>query len=219
MPLPLDITADRNLFLGLCAEHGYHVPEDKLEKIDIYISTLLKWQKNINLIGPQTIQQPYTRHVLDSFQLLPHIPEKSNVIDFGSGGGMPAIPLAIMKNCSVTAVERNGKKYQFLQEVKRVCGLSSNLTIKNCDIRALAEEETKYNVVTARAFAELQDIISLALPITVPDVKFVLLKGARIMEEILITNKTFRMTYTLKNSITNSEGKVLLINTVSRETE
>lgn len=209
---------DKKRFLAGCEKLSIDMPQEKLEKIDIYVDTLLKWQKQINLIGPKTLSEPYTRHVLDSIQLIPFINDDDKLVDFGSGGGMPAALVAIMKNCEVNAVERNGKKCQFLNEVRRRCDLSDNFNVHNCDIRALYDNETSYSVVTARAFADLNDILEFAAPITGVDTRYVLLKGGQFSKEIEHASTNFMMTSDVKESITNSEGKVLLLTSVSRET-
>ncbi|MBF0251987.1 MAG: class I SAM-dependent methyltransferase, partial [Alphaproteobacteria bacterium] len=67
-----------------------------MERLRIYAALLERWQAKINLVGPDTLPDLWGRHMLDSAQLAPHIPEGARVADFGSGAGFPGLVLAAL---------------------------------------------------------------------------------------------------------------------------
>ena len=74
-----------------------NVSRETLERLERYVDLLLKWQRAINLIGPKTAQDIWCRHILDSGQLMAHLPETSGpIVDLGTGSGLPGMVLAIM---------------------------------------------------------------------------------------------------------------------------
>ena len=74
----------------------FPVSDDVLAKLKTYVDVLVKWQPKINLVGPDTIPNVWSRHILDSAQLAPLIEPKARVADLGSGAGFPGLVLAIM---------------------------------------------------------------------------------------------------------------------------
>src|SRR5882724_1978306 len=83
------------------------VSRETLGRLDIMVETLLRWQKTINLVGRATLDDVWTRHVLDSAQLLPLIPREARTLaDLGSGAGFPGLVLAALRpELDVTLIE------------------------------------------------------------------------------------------------------------------
>ncbi len=106
--------------------------ENQIEKLDFFATLLHKWNKKINLTAARYIDEIYARHILDSLTPLKlGINKEKTVVDLGSGGGLPGIPLSIM--CPFTQfflIEKVGKKCAFLNSVKRELNLS-NVEIVN----------------------------------------------------------------------------------------
>lgn len=116
--------------------------------LETFASELLRWNQRINLTSASTLEE-VLQHVVDSKALLPHIPETTQrVIDIGSGGGLPAAVIAILRpELTVVALEPVHKKHAFLQHVRR-------LLAPNLDARAQRIEDhpdTGYDVATSRA--------------------------------------------------------------------
>ena len=72
------------------------VSDEVLQRLALYADTLVKWQAKINLVGPDTLPDLWSRHMLDSAQLAPFIDPGAKVADLGSGAGFPGLVLAIM---------------------------------------------------------------------------------------------------------------------------
>lgn len=141
----------------------FNVSRESLDKLKIYVRLLMNWQKRINLIGPATEAEIWTRHIADSLQLLPLLPENIKaIIDLGSGAGLPGLALAISGNISGHLIESQGKKAAFLREVIRQTGANAQVHQKR--IEAVPPSALKVQAVTARALAPVNKLLSLSAP-------------------------------------------------------
>ena len=97
-----------------------------LTRLEAYVALLQKWQRKINLVGAASLADVWRRHILDSAQLGPHLPENAKIIaDIGSGAGLPGLVLAIAKTpreAEFHLIESNGRKCAFLEEANRITG-------------------------------------------------------------------------------------------------
>jgi 16S rRNA (guanine527-N7)-methyltransferase len=204
--------SDRDDFIIGCNELKIAHFEDKMDKVDKYVSLLKKWNKHFNLIGPKTVSEIYKRHVLDSVQLVPHFNSDQKIIDFGTGAGLPSVIISIFLGCEVHAVERNGKKYQFLNTVKRELELGDKFFIHNDDIEDLPLLlNSQFDVVTARAFADVPKIIDFGDRFLKEGGQYILLKGENVAKEIISDKLKIKMTTKTKDSITLIHGKILFM--------
>lgn len=140
-----------------------------------YVSLLLEWNRGMNLIGKSTEKDIWDVHIRDSLELLPFIESSPvlHVIDIGSGGGLPAIPLAIFnpdKTFHLTEVD--SKKLAFLEFAVKKLGL--NARVEDINKTFLFKEES---VITSRAFSEIANILLWAKEHTQKNKAFYLLKG------------------------------------------
>jgi 16S rRNA (guanine527-N7)-methyltransferase len=142
-------------FLGEMRALEVDVSRETLARLQALVDTLVRWQKAINLIGRTTIEDIWTRHVLDSAQLAPLIPvEAKSLADLGSGGGFPGLVLAAMRpDLEMTLIEADVRKAAFLGEAGRRMGLEKPPRVVVSRIEEAPP--AKADVVTARALAPL----------------------------------------------------------------
>jgi len=128
-------------------------------RLEAYVEILLKWQKAINLIGPATVDDIWSRHILDSAQLLPHIPAGARTLaDLGSGAGFPGLVVAAVRpDLEVTLIESDARKAAFLGEAGRRMSLEKQPKIVIGRIENVPP--VKADVVTARALAPLGQLL------------------------------------------------------------
>ncbi len=134
--------------------------ENQAQQLETFCETLLKWNSTYNLTRITDAASVLTLHVADSLTLVPKVaefaPNAKRVLDVGSGGGLPAIPLAVMRpDLSVSAVDTVKKKAVFLRQAGAVCQLK-NFTVFNDRVEKLAV--SPFDVITSRAFASLKDM-------------------------------------------------------------
>lgn len=139
--------------------------------IDGHVRLLLAWTRHINLTAIREPSAVATAHVLDSLSALSWLRERGakRVLDLGSGGGYPGIPLAAaLPDASVTLIEPIAKKARFLRAVVEATGLADRVTVLATRAEALAAEPGQrgtWSVVTARAVASTADLVELAFPL------------------------------------------------------
>lgn len=97
------------------------------DKLTLYKSELLKWTAKVNLIGPEA-REHLDEHIAEALTAADILQPRGEVMDFGSGGGLPAIPMAIVApEARFHLVEADQKKWAFLKHIVRECGLSSRV--------------------------------------------------------------------------------------------
>lgn len=188
------------------------VSQETQEKIHIYQNLLEKWQKTINLVSPSTIPQAERRHFIDSLQILPHIPPDARLVyDMGSGAGFPGLVLAIARpDLQTHLIESDQRKGSFLATVSRET--KTPVTIHTARIESL--DLPAPDVITARALASLTELLGYTKKWWVGSERppcHVFLKGAQADEEILEARKTYSFEISTAPSLTDPQGKVLVL--------
>ncbi|MBR1734273.1 MAG: 16S rRNA (guanine(527)-N(7))-methyltransferase RsmG [Alphaproteobacteria bacterium] len=183
----------------------YNVSRETFERLQIYQSLLIKWQKAVNIVSRGTLDSFWKRHVLDSLQLSTYIKGKQ-VLDIGSGGGFPGMILAICTDFQITCLDSDRKKMIFLEEVAR-------LTSTNVRILTMRAEELdeKFDTICARGFSSLTNLLSL----TYSHAEYgVFLKGQKLQQEISEAKQYHDFSYQIFNSETDSSGNIIVINNI-----
>ena len=118
------------------------------------------WNSKINVISRKDIDNLYTHHILHSLGIAKIIQfsSGSSIMDVGTGGGFPGIPLAILfPECNFHLVDRIGKKIKVASEIVQSIGLQ-NVTCKHCGVE---EEKAKFDFIVSRAVMPLGDLMKL----------------------------------------------------------
>lgn len=180
--------------------------------LESFAALLAKWNRVQNLVSRET-GDIWSRHVADSLQLLPLLrPSDRLIVDLGSGGGFPAVPLAIATKgrCAFTLVEPTVKKASFLRTVSRETGL--DLTVENCRAEALppARRPTA-DVITSRALAALPLLLQLAAPFAGPATRAIFHKGREHVDELAESSAVWHYDVVNHTSVTDASGVLLEI--------
>ena len=168
---------------------GAPVGAATLARLGDYLARLLAMNEQMNLTAVKEAGAAWERHILDALTLLPllaEVPAGARLVDIGSGGGVPGIPLAIARpDLRVTLVESTQKKASFLSAVSAAMGLS-NVEVRAERAEQLAKGDLRgaFDVVTARAVARLATLVPLALPFARPGGVVLFIKGQRADEEL-----------------------------------
>ena len=190
------------------------VSRETLARLEAYAELLTRWSARINLIGRDTIADLWRRHILDSAQLRAFVPDRArNMIDLGSGAGLPGLVLAIIGVPGVELLEADSRKCAFLREAARIT--EAPVTLRPCRIETVSPHPV--DVVTARACAPLDRLLGLAEPFLGPDSECLFLKGERVGEELTLARKRWTMTPSLHQSRSDPRGVVLRLQQVARE--
>jgi len=190
------------------------VSRETLSRLEAYADLLTRWSVRINLVGRDTLADLWRRHILDSAQLHRFIPSAAkNLIDLGSGAGLPGLVLAILGVPGVELVEADSRKAAFLRETAR--GAEAEVTVRPCRIQAVPPHPVE--IVTARACAPLDRLLDLAAPFLAPDSLCLFPKGERFNEELTLARKAWTMNVSVEQSLSDRRGVVLRLQQVARE--
>ena len=166
---------------GLMAMNTCVSPEQQ-EKLLAYLDLLYKWNRVYSLTALKEDDQAVSHHLLDSLSILPFVPT-GNLLDVGSGGGTPGIPLAIARpELTVTLLDSNTKKAAFLRQAAIELGLN-NIAVHSGRVEQY-HPDTGFAAITSRAFAELADFVSLSKHLLAPGGRWLAMKGVRPEEEM-----------------------------------
>lgn len=156
-------------------ELGLDLSEVQQSKLLDYLDLLLKWNKVYNLTAITDHRSGVVRHLLDSLAIVPYI-EGERLLDVGSGGGLPGIPLAIAyPNKQFTLLDSNSKKTRFLVQAKGELGLD-NLNVVHSRIEEFSPERP-FDMILSRAFASLKDIMTLTGRLLADEGRVMAMKG------------------------------------------
>lgn len=165
------------LALGLTDEPG------KLQKLIDYLSLLQKWNKVYSLTAITNCSDMVKYHLLDGLTVVNHLGQVQNLIDIGSGMGVPGVIIAIWQpEILVTVLDSNQKKTTFLRQVAIELDLK-NLTVVNSRVEEFKQKQ-KFDVAISRAFTDALLFIQLAKDLVKTDGQILLMKSQKILSEV-----------------------------------
>ena len=193
------------------------VSRETLDGLRRYADLLVKWQRSINLVAADSLNDLWRRHMLDCAQLYRLLPPGDcRVVDLGSGAGFPGLVLAAMGARDVHLVESDGRKGVFLAEAARACGLEAGVNPVIHRARMEKVQGLTADVVTARACAPLDRLIDYAEPLLRPHSICLFLKGAGVADELTAAANRWRMAVERLPSVSDPSGTILRIGQVTR---
>jgi 16S rRNA (guanine527-N7)-methyltransferase len=192
----------------------FPVSRETLSRLEAYAALLTQWSTRINLVGRDTLPDLWRRHMLDSAQLRPLVPDSTRcLIDLGSGAGFPGLVLAILGVSGIELVEADTRRCAFLREAARITEVQ--VAIRACRIQAVPPHPV--DVVTARACAPLDRLLDLAEPFLGPATLCLFPKGERFEEELTRAREGWTMSVSVERSLSDRRGVILRLQQVVRE--
>jgi 16S rRNA (guanine527-N7)-methyltransferase len=193
----------------------FNVSRETLAQFDTYAALLTDWQTRMNLVGPSTLAAVWQRHFSDSAQILAIAGERRSWLDIGAGAGFPGLVIALLDPLArLTLVESIAKKCRFLDAVVTTTGLQDRVTIENRRVETLPR--AKFDIITARALAALDQLFDWGLPYAGSGTRWILPKGARVDDELAIASKRFAFDYSLVPSRTDAAARIVVASGVKR---
>ncbi len=183
--------------------------DHSIEKLKEFTNLVLKENKNYNLISRSTENQIWSRHILDSAQLVKFINfNLSSLADLGTGAGFPGLVVEVFnenKAFHVKLYEKSPVKRRFLTDVIKKLSLNAQVL---GDVR---DEVLDSDIIICRAFKKLDQVIQVSREIAKKPHNLIILKGQNAQEEINKSLKIRKFSYKLENSITNKKSKIILM--------
>ena len=190
-----------------------NVSRETLNSFYEYKTLLSKWNEKINLVSKNTLVDIWERHFLDSGQIIKHVEASGKRwVDVGSGAGFPGLVVALLLrdrkiDCDLVLVEKNPKKGFFLNEVIRKLNL--NVEVVNDNIYTL--KRMNADILTARAFSELNNLIEIAFRHRKKEGICLFLKGENYRMELDKTLNYWFFDYDIVDSLSSSSGKIIRV--------
>ena len=209
---------NKNEFIKEVQKLNINITDEMLEKLDIYCSFLLEYNKHTNLTAIKEENEVYLKHFYDSLTLtkIIDLEKEKTLLDIGSGAGFPGMVLKIFfPHLKVYLVDSNNKKCKFLLELKEKLNVDNLIVINNRIENLYTEFINSIDIVTARAVTNLPVLTELAIPLVKVNNHFIAMKGNAIEE---LENSMYAIKYlncSLDNIITfdlyNNSGVRTLI--------
>ena len=187
-----------------------------LDKLSKFHDELLKFNKNYNFISKSTENEVWSRHILDSAQIVKFIDFKKplSLADLGTGAGFPGIILAIFNKNNkfhVKLYEKSKVKCDFLRKMINKLGIMCNLYENDYQSHLIDS-----NYVICRAFKKLPELLRISREIVKKSHKLIVLKGKNAQDEVNKLPKEMIYKYRLEKSITNNELGILIVEVIKK---
>jgi len=183
--------------------------------LERYRSYLTEWNRNMNLVGPKTLEVFWSRHAWDSAQILRLAPEALTWADLGTGAGLPGIVLAILgKNrpgYHVHLVESLTKRCRFLNEVVTALDLPATVHNSRAEDLSLAVD-----IVTARACAPLSRLLGYSRPYFQRGATALFLKGQDVASDLTEASRSWDFDAEVLQSLSDSRGRIVCVKRLGR---
>ncbi|VVS97753.1 Ribosomal RNA small subunit methyltransferase G [Sphingomonas sp. EC-HK361] len=159
-----------------------------------------------NLVSKATLDSIWTRHLVDSAQLVPLAPECGTWLDIGTGGGFPGMIVAALREQPVVLCEPRRQRAQFLKTSAGLLGLS-NVSVEQRKVAALSGFTPA--IISARAVAPVDVLFRDTLHLTHPDTLFVFPRGRSGTDELSAAKRNWRGMFHVKQSITDADSVIV----------
>jgi 16S rRNA (guanine527-N7)-methyltransferase len=158
-------------------EMGVSLRDSQIELFELYLQTLLEWNKTFNLTGIRDPEDIVIKHFVDSLTPLPYLEPSGRLLDLGPGAGFPSIPLKIAAGeLKITLVEASRKKVSFLKHIIRTLKLES-VVVQHSRFELMEPADLPFNTIISRAFTRLEPLVKLVAPIMTPGSTLVAMLG------------------------------------------
>jgi len=195
-----------------------NVSRETSERLKVLADLLLKWNPRINLVSKSTLDNLWTRHILDSAQIY-HLAQHptQHWVDIGSGGGFPGLVVALMaaeENSPelVTLIESDQRKCAFLRTVLRETGTAATVITKRIE----KAEPQQASILSARALADLSTLFSFAERHLTSNGTAIFQKGASWQKEVEHAQESWSFNLDVITSITEPNSVVLKVKDIRR---
>jgi 16S rRNA (guanine527-N7)-methyltransferase len=184
------------LWRQLAESAKLELSDEQLARLDRYLELLAQANQRMNVTRIESREAAEVQHVADALTLLPFLPaEPHRLADLGSGGGVPGIPLAIVRpDATVMLIESTQKKAAFLKTAAAELGLA-NVSVSSWRAEDVGHSNSRetFDIVTARAVGVMAFLAEWSLPLVKKGGKLLAMKGPRIAEELPAAARALRL--------------------------
>jgi 16S rRNA (guanine527-N7)-methyltransferase len=194
-----------------------HVSRETFEKLESFIAYLKRESACQNLIAASTLDTIWSRHIVDSAQLLRHLPDTQLTdstpssgawLDLGSGAGFPGIVAALLTDMPVTLVESRAKRIEYLERAVTMLDLEGRVNVAGMSLEKL--KTAPFSVISARAFAPLPRLLALSARFSTKNTLWLLPKGRNARRELEEAQTHWSLDFHVEPSVTDDEAGIII---------
>lgn len=179
-----------------------------------FVELIVAEAERQNLVSAATLPLIWSRHIVDSAQLVPIAGAiQGQWVDIGSGAGFPGLVVALLIDTPVTLIEPRRKRADFLAQAAAALGLASQVRIAACRVEAFSGTA---EVISARAVAALPDLFAAAAHLSTAKTRWILPKGRSAREEVAIAQRSWHGVFHVEQSLTDPDSLIILAEKVVR---
>lgn len=193
-----------------------NVPRETLDRIEAFVSLLKQENKRQNLVSAASLESVWSRHIFDSAQLIAFSPPDARLwLDLGSGAGFPGLIIALLHRSKMVMVESRKLRADFLQRAVALLGIEDKAEIACTPVEKL--KAPAFDVISARAFAPLDKLFTLAERFAAPETRWILPKGRNAKSELDAALASWQGSFRLEPSLTDSDARIIVAEQVCRK--
>lgn len=191
----------------------FDVPRETLARLDAFAGLLREENERQNLVSRASLDRLWLRHIADSAQLLRFAPSpEASWIDLGSGPGFPGLIVAALHKGPVTLVEERRLRVEFLHRAAEVLGVE----VEIWGMKVERAPRRAFDVISARAFAPLEKLLTLATGFSTGNSLWVLPKGRNAQSELDALDPSWQGDFRLEKSVTDPEAGIIVARGIAR---
>lgn len=190
---------------------NFNVSRETEQRLEIFIGFLKREAESQNLISASTFDHIWSRHIVDSAQLLKFVPDDSaqtDWIDLGAGAGFPGLIVAMLSNYNVTLVESRSRRIDYLERAVAMLNMEKQVKIAGQPLERV--KTAPFSVISARAFAPLPRLFELAQRFSTNKTLWLLPKGRNAAREWNEVEPFWNGEFRVEDSVTDSEAGILV---------
>jgi 16S rRNA (guanine527-N7)-methyltransferase len=180
-----------------------------MERLDAFEGLLREENERQNLVSRASLDHVWARHMLDSVQLIEFAPPSADRwLDLGTGAGFPGLIIALLHPANVTLIEARRLRTDFLARAAEVLGLADKVEIVCA--KAEAVPPRAFDVISARAFAPLEKLLTLGARFSTPETIWILPKGRNANTELEAARASWQGDFRLEESLTDADARIIV---------
>jgi 16S rRNA (guanine527-N7)-methyltransferase len=186
------------------------------DRIECLIALLTEENTRQNLVAAASLPMVWQRHIVDSAQLLAHVPRETSSpwLDLGTGAGFPGLVIAALRpECEVVMVESRARRVEWLERARQTLGLERASVVGS---RLELVPSRPFRVISARAFAPLPRLLDLSARFSTKDTLYLLPKGRSAQQELSELNRWNHL-FHVEQSLTDADAGVIVGRLVGRK--
>ncbi|HEX8308394.1 MAG TPA: 16S rRNA (guanine(527)-N(7))-methyltransferase RsmG [Allosphingosinicella sp.] len=198
------------------AKRRLDVPRETIERLEAFVALLRTENALHNLVSKASLDSVWERHILDSAQLVRFAPTAARSwLDLGTGAGFPGLMVPLFHPAAAVLIESRRLRAEFLRAAASLLGIADRVEILCSRIETVPSRP--FDVISARAFAPLPKLFTLAERFSAPGTAWILPKGRNAKSELEAAQSSWQGDFRLEPSLTDDEARIVVASRVRRK--